>query len=251
VRSEQNDIQWLRRELQGSAYLSLLSRVQRKQASFTEFRAWEDAVRFVQANGTSSPRVDDLLRAVFLCRDEDRDPRWRSVILGLLWFRLESIARWKRRWDDPEQLWATTLHVFIRVIDRIDVNRRPERLAQKVTNDTLHDLYLECRKRWDRADREVGMDPDELEEIGGGTPAVDYDEVIDLRAARDREIQRLREHLEAGRITESDFLLMVGTRLNGEGLRERAQEMGLSYPVARKRRWRAEAAIRRFEESTR
>ena len=54
--------------------------------------------------------------------------------------------------------------------------------------------------------------------------------------------------MDAGRITEADYLLLVGTRVYGKQVVDYAREMGLAYQVAKKRRQRAEAAIRRFQE---
>ena len=65
------------------------------------------------------------------------------------------------------------------------------------------------------------------------------------------EIKRLRAHMDAGRITEADFLLLVGTRVYGRSVANYARETGLGYQVAKKRRQRAEATIGRFEAEQR
>jgi len=65
------------------------------------------------------------------------------------------------------------------------------------------------------------------------------------------EIKRLKEHMQAGRITEADFFLLVGTRVYGRSIAHYARAVGLNYQVAKKRRQRAEAAIRRFESERR
>ncbi len=81
---------------------------------------------------------------------------------------------------------------------------------------------------------------------------VDDVECIDFARIELREAQeRLREHLNAGRITEADFLLLIGTRVYGKSVADCARETGLDYQVAKKRRQRAEAAIGRFEEEKR
>jgi hypothetical protein len=72
---------------------------------------------------------------------------------------------------------------------------------------------------------------------------------MDFREQLDLQVRRFRHHLDAGRIGEVDFNLLVGTRVYGKLLRECAEEAGLSYQAAKKRRQRAEAAIRRAEES--
>jgi len=64
-------------------------------------------------------------------------------------------------------------------------------------------------------------------------------------------VERLREHMEAGRISDADFLLLVGTKVYGNSLADYAREVGIDYQVAKKRRQRAEARIKRFEEGIR
>ncbi len=68
-----------------------------------------------------------------------------------------------------------------------------------------------------------------------------------LREVQENEIERLRQHMDTGRITEADFLLLVGTRVYGKSVADYAREAGMNYQAAKKRRQRAEAAIRRFE----
>ena len=73
-------------------------------------------------------------------------------------------------------------------------------------------------------------------------------EGIDRRIAQEAEIERLRDHLAAGRITEADFLLIVGTRVYGQSIPAYARAAGLKKEAAKKRRLRAEAAIRHYEK---
>ncbi len=77
---------------------------------------------------------------------------------------------------------------------------------QGVCNDTVHRLHDEYRRVWERADREVTAGSQEIETLGRGT--ADNDTLgIELREIQEKEIDRLREQMEAGRITEADFLL--------------------------------------------
>ena len=124
---------------------------------------------------------------------------------------------------------------------------RPHRLVQKVINDTAHHLHDEYRCIWDGANGEFTVEPEVLEALAGG---VEWNPTagIELREAQELEIRRLREHLEAGRITEADYLLLVGTRVYGTPVVDYAREKGLAYQAVKKRRQRVEAAIRGFEE---
>jgi hypothetical protein len=216
-----------------------------------QFRTWEQVVASMRRGTSSDPHKDEILRAIFRAHKEDQDPRWRTILLVIFWPGLESLSRRKWQWDDDrDELWQNVLWTFLRVLSRIDVDRRPARLVQKVVNDTIHHVYEEYRRRWRRVRRELASDPDDVKWLGGGAINIDID-AIDLRRAHERELTRLRGHLDAGLISESDFLLLVGTRLYGETVAEHAREVGLDYEVAKKRRQRAEARIRRSEREMR
>jgi hypothetical protein len=251
VRSERKDRERLERELQGSAYQTLLGKLQRKHLFLRRFRTWADVIAFMRDGTSRDPRKDEILRPIFEAHGGDEDPRWRAVLLAIFWPGLESIHYQKRGWDaDAEERWQNIVWTFLQVLCRIDVKRRPDRLVQKVFNDTVHHLHDEYRRAWDRGGRELTVNPEEIEALAGGTEGIDT-AGIELREAQEIEINRLREHLTAGRIAEPDFLLLVGTRVYGKSVADYAREAGLDYQVAKKRRQRAEAVIRRFEEEKR
>jgi DNA-directed RNA polymerase specialized sigma24 family protein len=130
---------------------------------------------------------------------------------------------------------------FVGVLHRIDLQKRSERLVQKIVNDTIHYLYVGYRREWEHAQREAATVPDMLETLM--SPVDDSR----LSASEDQEamIQCLRDHLAAGRIGETEFRLILGTRLQGQSLDDCARELGLSRNAAARRRQRAEAALRR------
>lgn len=248
MRSERNDLERLEQELQGSAYQALLRKLQRKHLFFRRFRAWADVIAFMR-NGTSTdPRKDEILRPIFEAHAEGDGPRWRAILLTVFWPGLSSIHFQKRNWDaDPHERWQNVVWTFLQVVCRIDLAKRADRLVQKIFNDTVHRLHDEYRRTWNRTNREFTAEPEEIDALVGGVEGIDF-AGIELREKQEIEIERLREHLDAGRITEADFLLLVGTRVYGKSVADYAREAGLDYQVAKKRRQRAEAVIRRFEE---
>lgn len=249
--SRDRDRERLEQELQSGSYQELLKRLQRREPFLRQFNTWADVIAFMR-NGTSTdPRKDEVLRPIFAAHAEDEDPRWRAILLVVFWPALESIHFQKRGWDaDADERWQNVTWTFLQVLCRIDVKRRPDRLVQKVFNDTVHHLHDEYRRAWNRANREFTAEPDEIDALAGGVEGIDF-AGIELREAQEIEINRLREHLEANRITEADFLLLIGTRVYGKSVADYAREAGLDYQVAKKRRQRAEAVIRRFEEEKR
>jgi hypothetical protein len=251
MRPRNEDRERLEQDLQASAYQALLRKLQKEHLIYRGFRTWADVIAFMRDGTSRDPRKDEVLRPIFEAHAEDKDSRWRAVLLAIFWPGLESIHFQKRGWDpDPNERWQNIAWTFLQVICRIDVKRRPDHLVQKLYNDTVHHLHDEYRRIWARMNREFTADPEEIEALIGETEGVDTSD-IELREAQEIEIERLRQHLEAGRITEADFLLLVGTRVYGQSIADYARGAGLDYQVAKKRRQRAEAVIRRFEEEKR
>jgi len=251
ITSRERDRRQLERKLWTDEYQELLGYLQRESQFMRQFRTWAQVIGCMRRGTSTDPHKDEILRPIFRAHREDQDPRWRTILLVIFWPGLESLSRKKWQWDDdPAELWQNIVWTFLRVVSRVDVDRRPARLVQKVVNDTIHHVYEEYRRRWRRVHRELASDPNDVKWLGGG--AIDIDvEAIDLRQAHERELTRLRGHLDASLINESEYLLLVGTRLYGESVAEHAREVGLDYQVAKKRRQRAEARIRRSEQGMR
>jgi hypothetical protein len=246
--SRNRDRAQLEHELQTDEYEELLRGIQRNEPFLLQFTTWADVLAFMRSGTSTDPRKDEVLRPIFQAHGEDQDPRWRAILLAIFWPGLESMYFRKRHWDaDSDERWQTIQWTFLQVLCRVDVKRRPERLVQKVINDTIHHFHDECRRGWKHVNHEIATDAEMIEALAGGVDGIDF-EALDLREAHEREINRLREHLDAGRITEADFLLLVGTRLYGQSVADYARGVGLDYQVAKKRRQRAEAAIRRHEK---
>lgn len=251
MRPGDEDRERLERELEGSAYLALLRKLQRKHLFFRRFRTWADVIAFMRDGTSTDPRKDEVLRPIFEAHAQDEDPRWRTILLTVFWPGLASIHFQKRNWDaDSDERWQNIAWTFLQVVCRIDLTKRAHRLVQKIFNDTVHRLHDEYRRAWNRSNREFTAEPEEIDALAGGVEGIDF-AGIELREAQEIEIERLREHLDAGRITEADFLLLIGTRVYGKSVADYAREAGLDYQVAKKRRQRAEAVIRRFEEEKR
>lgn len=251
IPSRDRDRERLEQQLQTDECRNLLQRLQKKEPFYREFGTWADVIAFMRRGTSVDSRKDDVLRPIFEAHAKEEDPRWRAVLLAIFWPGLESIHFQKRGWDaDPDERWQNITWTFLQVLWRVNVKRRPSRLVQKVFNDTVHYLHDEYRRIWNRTNREFTADPEAIEALAGGVEGIDFAS-IDLRDAQEIEIERLREHTDAGRISEADLLLLIGTRVYGKSVADYAREVGMDYQVAKKRRQRAEAAIRRIEEEKR
>jgi len=246
--SRQSDRQRLEREIAGAGYAALLGRLREKEPFLQRFASWAEVLEFMHRGTSRDPRKDLVLRPILQAHGEDRDPHWRTLLLAFFWPGLESIHSRRRRWDaDPDERWQGIVWAFLRVVCRVDVRTRPDRLVQKLFNGTVRQFHKDCSREWARADVEVPTDPDHLDAVAVAAPQPRLEAEDERRA----EVERLRRHLKAGRISETDFLLLVGTRIYGQSLADYARAEGLDYQAAKKRRQRAEAAIRPYEENPR
>ena len=244
--SRQSDRQRLERLLATDDYQAVLNRLREEAPALSAFDTWADVVAFMQAE-RQDPRKDDVLRALFHAHTQSTDPRFRTILLVLFWTALLSIHHQKRAWDaDPDELWQNITWAFLKVLCRIDLTKRPTRLAQKVYNDTIHHLHDTYRHSWNRAQRETTAEPDRIIELAGAVAGVNVAD-IEQRQEHQQELTQLRAHVAAGRLSEADYLLVVGTRKYVQSVADYARQNGLDYQVAKKRRQRAEATIRQFE----
>ena len=249
MRSNRNhDYRRLEQELGSATYTSLLRRLHETHAFLRRFGDWTDFIAFMREGTSDDPLKEKALLVILEAHAADRDPRWRAVLLAVFWPGLDSIFHRKKHWDtDPDERWQNVQWAFLQTVCKLDVDRRSDRLVQRLINGTIHRLHDEYRRVWRLGERETALDPEQLEELLAGGEELDFD-AMDLRSKQEAEIERLREHADAGRISEADFLLLVGTRVYGKTAAQYARETGISSDLARKRRLRAEAAIRRYEE---
>ena len=235
----------LERELETDAYRGLLHLLGGREPFYHRFKTWAEVLSFMSRGENGCQ--DEVLRPILQAHSEDGDPRWRAILLGIFWPRLESIRFRRRRWDtDLGDLWQNIVWAFLRVSCRIDGQRRSDHLVRKLLNDTTRCLGDRYRTIWRTAEVELPVRRNELEAVAD-LRGVDL-AGIERRAQQAAELKRLQEHLLAGHITEGDFLLLLGTRVYGKRLADYVRESGLDYQVTKKRRQRAEAAISRMEQ---
>ncbi len=239
--SRDHERKQLERELCSPGYLELLCTLRTANVFYRQFSSWSDVIAFMRAGTSRDPRKDDILRPICQAHHRCPDPRWLTILLVIFWPGLQSIWSKMRSYDlDSLALWANITWTFTQVVYCLDPDRRPNRLVQKIYNDTIHHVRREYRAQEQRWKREVSIDSPELDEIAGeDSRMADLEE----RDERDAQIRWLNERRQAGLISEADCDLLVGTVIYGEPLAECAHRMGLNYEVAKKRRQRAEAKI--------
>jgi hypothetical protein len=250
--SRDRDRARLEQELEADEYRRLLGCLQRSEPFLRQFTAWGEVIAFMRRGTSRDPRKDDVLRPILAAHAADQDHRWRTILFAVFWPGLVSLHRRKGHWDkdDPDELWQRIFWAFHESVCRINLDRRSDRLAQWICNSTFHRLYRGYERDWTRATREPSTDPEDINTLAGDIDGIDF-EGMELREEHRRAIHRLHEHFKAGRITEADYLLLVGTRLYGQTLAEHARGAGLNEEAAKKRRQRAEASIRLHDKGLR
>ena len=245
--SRQQDRAQLEQEIQTDRYQMLLKDLARRYPFFRQFAVWAEVVAFMRIGTWKDAAKDEVLRPIFAAHSSDEDPRWRAILLSIFWPGLESIHFQRRGWNqDDEDRWQEIVWTFLELLCQVDLSRRPARLAQKILNDTVQHYYREAKREFRRRDFEIRAESDEIEFASGEV----YDKSLaafEFREAKEPEIRRLREHLEAGRLSESDFHVLIGTEVYGLSLADSARLAGLDYELAKKRRQRAQAVLRRFK----
>ena len=234
----------LERELEDKEFWDLLAHLQRGEPFLRQFSTWGNVIAFMRHGTSRDPRKDEILRPILMANEKDKDHHWRTILLVIFWPGLMSIHRKKRHWDknDPDELLQRIFWAFLQTICGINLKHRSDRFVQWIYNTTLCRLRDEYRRDWRRAAREVRSESGPIEQVAD-LKGIDF-EGIERRIGQKIEIESLREHLVAGRIKEAAFLLIIGTRVYDQTLAEYARGVGLSTEAAKKRRQRAETAIR-------
>ena len=242
----ERDRKRLEQEIRGESYQVLFQKIQRKDPFFLRFNTWADVVTLMRGSKSQNLIKDQILRSIFRIHHEDQDSRWQNILLISFWPGLELIHWQKRHWDpNEEERWQNIIWAFLKTFSRINTEKRPHRLVQKIFYDTVHYLYDEYRCARNHKEWEVLTNSEEVLELAGGIEEINF-AAIELREKQEAEIKRLQSLLDKGRIGRSDFLLLVGTRVYGKTMTDYARENGLDYQTIKKRRQRVEATIQRL-----
>jgi hypothetical protein len=234
----------LERQLETESGGALLRKLQRHAPQMSRFGSWPEVTAFMHDRVVSATDKDSVLRAITTARDEDRHPLWMNVFLLIFWPGLLNLFGTKRRWDPdaPDERWQTIITAFVAAVARLDVRRRPERLAGKIMGDTFHEAHRAYKACWEERGLAPAVDPEVFEVREDAVPGVNF-EAMELREAQQRRLAEYRQALETGVIGELDFLLLTATAVYGKSIADYAEERGVTYESAKKRRQRGLAAV--------
>jgi hypothetical protein len=214
------------------AFQALLTQAQAVDLVASRYATW------LELAGAPERFQDDALLRILEAHGSSESSRWRTILLLIFWTNLEALASAKRFWDpDPDELWSNLRSIFLQVLCRYEPARRPHNIAQKINLDTFHHLYQHYKREWPWT-RSLRLDDDKSEtpQIAGAARGID-----DVEASLDRQwrLRHLRSLRNRGVLTETNYLLLVGTEVYGRTLSDMAAQLGLAYEAAKKRRLRA------------
>jgi len=238
--SRKRDYEDLRRQIEG--YGELLAQLRQKESSLDCFDSWTDVLSYMHEGTWDVPLKDSVLGLILHAHKEDGDPRWRTILLGVFWRNLEALHYLKRRYDpDPKEFWPNIIWAFLQVICNWDAARHRQEIGRKIHGDVTNLLYRTYERKWRTPGLEF-LDDKDLIEIAGAA------EDTRFRNAESEEhvIGKLAFLRDVGVISESDFLLIIGTRVYDRALADFARSRGLNYQRVKKQRQRAESNIRDY-----
>jgi len=251
MHNDSQDQEWelLKSELDSGREDRLLREAKSRHEWLKDYSGWTDVAETAHAMEPDDPEKDRLLRA--LCGDARAQgyTGWHSVLLGVFWPDLRRIHNRKSHWDqDVYRRWSNVTWAYLKAANNLDPATRPHGIARKLFNDTVHHLYEIYRAEWDQQKREAPTDPMVLSDLYD-RPAPPPQASPETGHLHDRIMASLIDHMKAGRIGELDYLLILGTRIYGKALSQCAEEAGLAYQAAKKRRQRAESVIREYNSA--
>jgi hypothetical protein len=205
--------------------------------------------------GTSEDlRKNDLLLPMLRAHAVDQDRRWVELLMIIMWPAMDSIYVKKRSWDDDdEERWAKIAWAFNWTVCKLDVERRPDRIVQRLYNGTVHRLGDQCRRDWGWKNRREGYERRRTDQPKEPTSLAYQDERFgqaEDRVDADTKLAFLREHRDAGRLSDADYLLLVGALIHRRSLAACAEELGISREAAKKRKLRAESRLREYAQKS-
>ncbi len=197
------------------------------------FASLQDAVAFLRDGTNEDYHTKDALLRTFVeaYQAESAPHRSAQLLLGALQPGLSHLFHQQaRRWPGLEdaELWGQIAASFLEVVSSYPLSRRPHRIAKNLLMDTLRRTL-----RWLHAHHGQQVPPRSRRVTGDG--AVDVTEAMPY-------VQAL---VRSGVVSGEDAAILLATRVIGERLPLLAHKRGRSYETLRKRRQRAERAIRR------
>ncbi len=231
-------------ELEAPEFAELLRELRKTEAVFRRFARWPDVLAFMDRLDFQDCQRDEVLRPILKLARRSLDHRLQTILLAIIWPGLESIYSKRHDWDaDEDALWQNLLCAFLKTVNVFNEEGRSERLTQKILNDSNRRLRDAYEREWERAQDTQPLSS-ETNQIPAETPTEDSAPPVSVESV----LTKLRGYVDQGVINGAELDLIVATRIGGQSLQDYTRDRAQNYQAAKKRRQRAEAALRKAEE---
>lgn len=234
-------------EIDGRTFRPLLQEITLNHPAFAAYPSWGAVAAALSGRHLPSEAADALLAPMLAAFATGSDPRWGTILCACCYRNLVAAYLPRKTWTPQgDEVFQELIATFLEVCRRTAARSHVSGILRRLANETTHRLHEEFAYRWKRETHELSTDPSEL------VPHLDRqqepelrEDLLDLAEHRERTIAELQRHRDAGHITETDFQLLVGTKLYGRSMAEEGALHGLTRETTKKKCQRAEAAIRR------
>jgi hypothetical protein len=249
---------WVDDTLTTTEFTAFFHQLRERVRELQTFESVQTLLSALQRNGATAAEKDNFLLA--LIREYQTRPDVNLNALFLAIFR-PVLARlygsMVKGTVDGDGLWNDLTWALLSEVSEYPIERRPDKVPANVGFGVLKRLSRWSeREAWYILFQSDPDEPDRTEFDYNGLLGGAFEHPNELFAGRgdpdtppdpddtDRMEQLLRAFLRRGVITVDAFYILVGTRVCGQSVKEYAAQKSLSYPATRKRRSRAEKAIR-------
>ena len=229
--------------LQDPLYGSLLQTLDQLNRLPKKYKSWADLELWLQNFPDDDDKWDSILKPILRIHQLDRDFRWRTILMVLLWDELAWVQRGQMgRIMDKEDFGSEIGFAFFESLMMNSFFIRSKNYRNSIKMDVKRRVYRRLKREIRRSEIEetaIGKYPEIYYPEKSTAPIVELEKQWEI----DDLIFQLKQMVAAEILSKADFHLLVGSLIYGKPLRDWAMENGLTYEAAKKRRQRAATAI--------
>jgi len=236
----------LEQEVTSDVFAQLFQMLRDRSNCFAYFSNPMEFIKFMHSQeSTEGIAKDELLKEVFLHVQGAPHHLWDCFLSLIFWPMLDNLFHRKSFWEpsnDLENFWHNLYQAFLEAIRGILAKSITNNLAFQVklgTFSRLHDIY-EKEWEWDKLKTTCINAVEELPSI------VLPDTAPSLNIIKNSMHKQYQTCLHQGIITESEFMILVGTNIYGKEIKDFVNETNSSYESLKKRRQRAQNKVQKF-----
>ncbi len=240
----------LENELKSQTHEDGFKKLKEKHQTLEPFRTPQELVGFLSPGGDHDEK-DGALSILIKEYGGETPSRVAGTILILTFFPVIKNIYFRRSAgsQDNEELIGALQCCFLEAARNYPLDKRPCKIAANLKFLTIR-AFLDSQTQISEADDAQKLILDEAEkyrpdaeQLSEAYPGIAPAAVAD-RESIEMTVRNYRVFVDAGVVSQDDFMLIVETRLLDRDIRDVSNEMGIGIETAWKRRKRAEQAIK-------